>query len=99
MRPTLTLATLTININKEFWQKEKINICNWASNSESFLLVGIFLAETVCDCYCSKLKPQSTLNSPIKAIMATADRPELMEEVRLSKNPREREKYDNLVSV
>ena len=26
------------------------------------------------------------------------DRPELMEEVRLSKNPREREKYDNLVS-
>ena len=31
--------------------------------------------------------------------MATVDRPELMEEVRLSKNPREREKYDNLVSV
>ena len=30
--------------------------------------------------------------------MATMDRPELMEEVRLSKNPREREKYDNLVS-
>ena len=30
--------------------------------------------------------------------MATSDRPELMEEVRLSKNPREREKYDNLVS-
>ena len=31
--------------------------------------------------------------------MATVDRPELMEEVRLSKNPRERENYDNLVSV
>ena len=31
-------------------------------------------------------------------MMATSDRPELMEEVRLSKNPREREKYDNLVS-
>ena len=30
--------------------------------------------------------------------MATSDRLELMEEVRLSKNPREREKYDNLVS-
>ena len=28
-----------------------------------------------------------------------ANRPELMEEVRLSKNPREREKYDNLVST
>ena len=32
-------------------------------------------------------------------MMATSDRPELMEEVRLSKNPREREKYDNLVSI
>ena len=31
-------------------------------------------------------------------MMATSDRPEIMEEVRLSKNPREREKYDNLVS-
>ena len=29
--------------------------------------------------------------------MASSERPELMEEVRLSKNPREREKYDNLV--
>ena len=31
--------------------------------------------------------------------MASSERPELMEEVRLSKNPREREKYDNLVST
>lgn len=31
--------------------------------------------------------------------MATVDRPELMEEVRLSKNPREREKYDNLAEL
>jgi len=31
--------------------------------------------------------------------MATSDRPELMEEVRLSKNPREREKYDNLAEL
>jgi len=31
--------------------------------------------------------------------MATCDRPELMEEVRLSKNPREREKYDNLAEL
>ena len=32
-------------------------------------------------------------------MMASSERPELMEEVRLSKNPREREKYDNLVST
>jgi len=32
-------------------------------------------------------------------MMATSDRPELMEEVRLSKNPREREKYDNLAEL
>jgi len=32
-------------------------------------------------------------------MMASSERPELMEEVRLSKNPREREKYDNLAEL